>query len=147
MNEGNALVEVLDEENQVSHVWGSVLTTGHPHSSVPSTQFYKHIPPEDSEPIRARWLIAWCAKRALDEHVGVGTSKGKQRAADPATKEIDALLGDVIDDFVANVAKGNVDTNVFSDVGAASSSLPVKPHERNVRNREISEKENAIIKR
>ncbi|KAL1405778.1 hypothetical protein Q8F55_007451 [Vanrija albida] len=116
----------------------------YPHSSVPSEQFYRHIDTGIPEPIKARWLISWCAKRAMDEHMAEG--KGKRRAAD--ADEVDKLLGDVMDDFVSNLAKGNVDTNVFGDPTAASASaLNIRPHPRNVENRKTQEKENAVIKR
>jgi kinetochore protein Mis13/DSN1 len=79
---------------------------------VPSTSFYKHLPIDQPEPIKARWLISWCAKRALDEQLA-NSSKGKAKAEQ--SEEIDRLLSDVVEDFVSNVAKGNVDTNVFGE--------------------------------
>lgn len=129
----------------------------YPHSSVSPSQFYKHIPPDLPEPVKARWLIAWCARRTMDEHTS--KSKARQRAAPP--DEVDKLLGDVVDDFVASVAKGNLDTNIFpTDVsrlvapelqltsqGASTSAMPVRPHPRNVDNRATLEKEQAIIRR
>lgn len=81
----------------------------------------------------------------MDEHTA--ENKGKQRAAD--ADEIDKLVGDVFDEFVSNVAKGNVDTNVFGDssTAASASTLNIRPHPRNVENRKTQEKENAVIKR
>lgn len=126
----------------------------YPHSGIPSSQFYKHIPLDQPEPIKARWLISWCAKRAMDEHLG--NSKGKQRAKEP--DEVDKLLSDIIDDFVGAIAKGSVDTNVFGAPvgnlpcitdcqGATTSTISVRPHPKNVENRATLAKEEAIIKR
>lgn len=113
----------------------------YPHSSVQPHQFHRHIPVELPDPVKVRWLVSWCAKRAYEEH----TSKGKVRARDP---EADRLLGDVIDLFVANVAKGDIDTNIYdSDPTSASTSNGVRPHERNVENRATKAKEEGIIKR
>lgn len=36
-----------------------------PHSEVPSSEFYKHISAELTEPRRMRCLLGWCAQRAL----------------------------------------------------------------------------------
>lgn len=113
----------------------------YPHSSVKPHEFHRHIPVELPDPVKVRWLVSWCAKRAYEEHV----SKGKVRARDP---EADRLLGDVIDMFVANVAKGDVDTNIYdTDPTSTSASSGVRPHERNVENRATKAKEEGIIKR
>lgn len=79
----------------------------YPHSSVPSNQFYKHIPPDLPEPVKARWLIAWCAKRAMDERTG----KAKGEKPPVETDDVERLLGDVVGGFVASVARGDVDTS------------------------------------
>ena len=113
---------------------------------MPSTQFFKHIKQDLPEPIKARWLISWCARRALDEHTGIDSSKGKQRATE--TSEVDKLLGDIVGAFVANVAKGNVDTNVFGTAaGDEPGGMIIHPHPRNVDNRKLLEKENTLIRR
>lgn len=112
----------------------------YPHSSVQPHEFHRHIPVELPDPVKVRWLVSWCAKRAYEEH----SSKGKVRARDP---EADRLLGDVIDLFVANVAKGDVDTNIYDTVTSTSTSNGVRPHERNVENRATKAKEEGIIKR
>lgn len=112
----------------------------YPHSSVQPNEFYRHIPVELPDPVKVRWLVSWCAKRAFEEH----TSKGKVRARDP---EADRLLGDVIDLFVANVAKGDVDTNIYdTDPTSNSTSNGVRPHAKNVENRATKAKEESIIK-
>lgn len=113
----------------------------YPHSSVRFNEFYRHIPVELPDPVKVRWLVSWCAKRAYEEH----SSKGKVRARDP---DADRLLGDVIDLFVANVAKGDVDTNIYdTNPTSTSTSNGVRPHERNVDNRATKAKEEGIIKR
>ncbi|GMK54108.1 hypothetical protein CspeluHIS016_0106940 [Cutaneotrichosporon spelunceum] len=119
----------------------------YPHSTIPHTQFYKHLPPERPEPQKTSWLISWCGKRALEERTDSTHRKGRERAAKPDMSEIDRLLGDIMDDFSFKLAQGRVDTNVFAPPGESASSMPIKPHPRNVENRKAQERENAMIKK
>lgn len=61
--------------------------------------------------------------------------------------EIDRLLGSVLDDLSFKLAQGKVDTNVFAPPGEAFSAMPIRPHPRNVENRKVQERENAVIKK
>ena len=38
-----------------------------PHPDVAYEDFYKHIKADLPEPVRMKQLLAWCARRALDE--------------------------------------------------------------------------------
>lgn len=78
------------------------------------------------EPIRARHVIAWCAKRASDEETGKKSkTKSKER-----TTEGDKLINEIMDEVIMSLGKGNVDTNVFANVvcyptvHASRSSFP-----------------------
>lgn len=89
---------------------------GIPHSSVPSNTFYQHISATTPEPIRARHLLIWCTKRATDAALAPpakSKSKGKGRDETPRTEEGDKLLKDIMDDLMAKLGKGVVDTNIF----------------------------------
>ncbi|CAK9783906.1 unnamed protein product [Cutaneotrichosporon oleaginosum] len=119
----------------------------YPHSSIPHTHFYKHLPPERPEPQKSAWLISWCGKRALEERTDTSHRKGRERAAQPDMAQVDKLLSDIMGDFSFRLAQGRVDTNVFAPPGETASSMPIKPHPRNVENRKAQEKENAMIKK
>ena len=43
----------------------TTINTALPHSEVPSSEFYKHISAELTEPRRMRCLLGWCGQRAL----------------------------------------------------------------------------------
>ncbi|BEJ04958.1 hypothetical protein CcaverHIS641_0207750 [Cutaneotrichosporon cavernicola] len=119
----------------------------YPHSTISHTQFYRHLPPERPEPQKTAWLISWCGKRALEERIDATHRKGRERAAKPDMFEIDKLLGDIMDGFSFQLAQGRVDTNVFAPPGESGSSMPIKPHPRNVQNRKAQERENTMIKK
>ena len=68
--------------------------------------------------MRARHLLVWCAKRALDAAVAPPTphrtngnekSKGEDR-----TEQGDRLVKEIMEEFMANLGKGAIDTNVFA---------------------------------
>jgi kinetochore protein Mis13/DSN1 len=98
----------------------TVLTdVGIPHPTVESATFWKHITPTLPEPIRARHLLAWCAKRALDESVAPTRGPSKAKSKDKAKSEVrtdegDRLVKEIMEEFMANLGKGLVDTNIFS---------------------------------
>lgn len=85
---------------------------GIPHSSVDAKLFYTHLGSDMPEPIRARHMIAWTARRAADEETGKKSkTKGKER-----TSEGDRLINEIMEEVVMSLAKGNVDTNVFANI-------------------------------
>lgn len=70
------------------------------------------------EPIRARHLIAWCAKRAVDAETGKkNRSKGKER-----TDDGDRIINEIMEEFITSLGRGEVDTNVFAQVVRLSMS-------------------------
>ncbi|KAI8913716.1 Mis12-Mtw1 protein family-domain-containing protein [Entophlyctis helioformis] len=40
--------------------------TGHPHDSIPTDEYYRLIDAEQSDPVRMRQLLVWCAQKAMD---------------------------------------------------------------------------------
>jgi kinetochore protein Mis13/DSN1 len=98
----------------------TVLTdVGIPHPTVESATFWKHITPTLPEPIRARHLLVWCAKRALDESVAPTSGPSKGTSKDKTKSEVradegDRLVKEIMEEFMANLGKGLVDTNIFS---------------------------------
>lgn len=89
-----------------------MLMPGIPHSSVDSKLLYTHLGSQMPEPIRARHLIAWCAKRAVDAET---SKKGKSKAKD-RTDDGDRILNEIMDEFITGLGRGQVDTNVFADI-------------------------------
>lgn len=94
------------------------LTAGMPHASVKSKTFYTHISSTMPEPYRAKHLMIWCGQRATDAALqpidNKKSSKGKGKDETPRTAEGDQLLKQIMDDFLANLGKGIVQTNVLS---------------------------------
>jgi kinetochore protein Mis13/DSN1 len=86
-----------------------------PHSSVPSSTFYKHISPTLPEPIRAKHLLVWCAKRAPVVRGPTDTDLG------------DRLCRDIMDDLANLLGAGGVDTNVFADIVSLFQLIPLTP--------------------
>jgi kinetochore protein Mis13/DSN1 len=139
-----------------------------PHASVKASDFYMHIASTIPEPIRVRHLLIWCTQRATDAALlpvaESSKSRSKSKVIDetPRTAEGDRLLKDIMDDLLANFAKGGVDTNIFQKAvsrivradsfersvahlqSSSSGTVQLRPHPKNVANREIKEKSEAI---
>jgi kinetochore protein Mis13/DSN1 len=136
------------------------LTLGVPHDSVPSSLFYRHINQAVPEPVRAKHLLVFCAKRATDTKLAQAastSSKGKER--EPVAVEADRMTKDIMDEFMASMGKGKIPTNVFgvrTCIDGAddqdgpllfASALPMKPHPKNVENQALEAKINKSIER
>ncbi|ORX38323.1 Mis12-Mtw1 protein family-domain-containing protein [Kockovaella imperatae] len=119
-----------------------------PHSSVPTSMFYRHITPLIPEPIRARHLIAWCGKRAGDAEIAARLKKKRSgdSSSEQRTEDGDRILEGILEDFGLALGKGAIDTNVFAQKSAPPISS-LAPHPRNVANREIRAKEEEVIQR
>jgi len=93
---------------------------------VDSSTFYKHITPTLPEPLRARHLLVFCAKRALDAAIAtppLNRAKGKEKSKDEVrTQEGDRLVKEIMEEFLANLGKGGIDTNVFAPGVSALST-------------------------
>jgi kinetochore protein Mis13/DSN1 len=67
--------------------------------------------------------MVWCAKRATDAALAPALSsqskgKGKEKAHGSAaggvrTEEGDKMVRDIMDEFMGNLSRGLIDTNVF----------------------------------
>ncbi|KAL7422363.1 hypothetical protein Q5752_003009 [Cryptotrichosporon argae] len=120
----------------------------HPHSSVSTASFYKHIPNDTPDPVKARYLIAWVAKRALDAQTASSTSQAAASSSSGTrTAEGANLFGQIVDDFIGGLAKGRVDTNTFPQPGMPPPAMPLKPHVKNVLNKKEEKVMDQAIKR
>ena len=55
----------MDLKVSVTWAWIDFIAT--PHPDVAYEDFHKHIKADLPEPVRMKQLLAWCARRALDE--------------------------------------------------------------------------------
>jgi hypothetical protein len=100
---------------------------GVPHPAVPSEKWYKHIGSSFPEPVRVRHLLLWGLKKAalegeMPEQSGGGEksgrtsrsrSKGKGKETNKRTPEGDEIVKAIMDSVTAQLAKGEIDTNIF----------------------------------
>ncbi|RSH82300.1 hypothetical protein EHS25_006010 [Saitozyma podzolica] len=125
-----------------------------PHPTVETASFWKHISPTLPEPIRARHLLVYCAKRALDGSVPPATDALKGKSRDKAkggvrTDEGDRLVKEIMEEVMANLGKGLIDTNIFSQPfhGAVKSAVPLRSHPKNALNRLVEAETEKVFKR
>jgi hypothetical protein len=65
---------------KVSFCW-TELIVALPHPDVAHEDFHKHIKADLPEPVRMKQLLAWCARRALDEQKAKYASTESSNAA------------------------------------------------------------------
>lgn len=96
-----------------------------PHDTIPATEFYRHIDADQSDPVRMRQLLVWCAKRAKDALV-----KGSGVVPDNVDK--------VAEDIIRGLVSKQINTSWYhrSDRTALPGSMPqeTKPNPQNVLN-------------
>ncbi|WVF67485.1 hypothetical protein IAT40_002241 [Kwoniella sp. CBS 6097] len=137
---------------RASSSWGRGEITM-PHRSVDSKLFYRHIPVSYPDPIKARMLLVWCANRAVDDALkpssrrDKGKGKAKPTREEGITEEGDAMLKDIMDEFVREMNRGAVDTSVFGLPGQNATTPGLKPHPRNVSNRRVEAETSAGIRK
>ncbi|KAK4689186.1 kinetochore protein Mis13/DSN1, partial [Tremellales sp. Uapishka_1] len=121
-----------------------------PHHNVPYQEFYKHISVDIYEPRRLAQLLVWCAKRALDEAIASSPSqKGKEKAKEVRTEDGDRMIQQIMDEFMGNLTQGNVEIKLddrSAESNKVASAMPLRPHPKNVSNREAEMSMDAFIK-
>ncbi|WVQ95141.1 hypothetical protein IAU59_002235 [Kwoniella sp. CBS 9459] len=137
---------------RASSSWGRGEITM-PHKSVDSKLFYRHIPVSYPDPIKARMLLVWCANRAVEDALkpssrrDKGKGKEEPRREEGTTEEGDAMLKNIMDEFVRDLNRGAVDTSVFGLPGQDTTFPCLKPHPRNVSNRKVEAETSAAIRK
>jgi kinetochore protein Mis13/DSN1 len=131
--------------------------TALPHTSIPSSSFYKHIDADLPESLRLRQLLIWCAYRSmtappLPSSTLTPKSKSKQplnTAPDPSlptlTPQEAKFLREMQEEVIKRLAEGKIDTTLSSQSGGdvrgkGKSKEEAKtwriPNEQNVKNRQ-----------
>ena len=124
-----------------------------PHTAVKDSDLYKHVDVEQPEPQRARQLLIWCARRAMDEltEEQKQVSESRQGSSDPGkdppplSADDVKLLKGVEDEIIRMLAGGKLDTNVFSSNEDSEAPMELRENEQNVRNRAREVRFNAHI--
>lgn len=130
-----------------------------PHASVPSKTLYKHLGNDLPQTLRARHLVLWCLKRAMDADHATSQDiqkrderrrlKGKGKAKElPTTRQGDELVAAIMNDVLRGAAKGEIEDSIYAQPSgdtsaAASQKAPdsgLRPHPRNVSNRQVQER-------
>ncbi|KAI8832039.1 Mis12-Mtw1 protein family-domain-containing protein [Chytridium lagenaria] len=93
-----------------------------PHETIDPSEFYRHIDAEQSEPIRMRQLLIWCAKRAAPS------------ISIPTNPDINAILEKAKECIVQGLIDKSINTSWYhrSDTNVESGNK--KPNPRNVEN-------------
>jgi kinetochore protein Mis13/DSN1 len=108
-----------------------------PHESVPPERFYRHIDADLPEPVRARHLLVWCARRAAVrkpvDAKGKGTSK--------LNSQDQALVASIQDRVLKQLMDLRIDIPLYEtgkEKKQANQRLEDDP--ANIRNREAKER-------
>jgi kinetochore protein Mis13/DSN1 len=93
---------------------------GVPHPAVPSEKWYKHIGASYPEPVRVRHLLLWGLKKAAlegeaaqGEKSGRKGSRSKGKGKEKRTSEGDEIVREIMEAVTAQMARGEIDTNIF----------------------------------
>lgn len=94
----------------------------------------------------------YCAKRTADMSVAPVSSKSKRKAKatdEVRTDEGDRLVSEIMEQFMSNLGKGLIETNVFAgpDRDPRNTLSGLRPHPRNESNRIVKAYDDAAIKR
>ncbi|GAB7365619.1 hypothetical protein MBLNU230_g6687t1 [Neophaeotheca triangularis] len=117
-----------------------------PHPEVPTSEFYKHISADLTEPRRMRCLLGWCSNRALPPKPSAPTSRGPE-----AQMEFQALQAARV--IQAELAQDLVSRGILSDWFSRDETADVKttvkkaPNPRNVTNASKAEELEAELER
>ena len=123
-----------------------------PHTAVRDSNLYKHIDIEQPEPQRAKQLLIWCSRRAMDE-LTEEQSAARQGSSNPGKDPPPVIADDVKllkgveDEIIRMLAEGKLDTNVFSSPEDPGGPEQLKENEQNVRNKAREVRFNAHIQK
>ncbi|KFH62618.1 hypothetical protein MVEG_12010 [Podila verticillata NRRL 6337] len=103
-----------------------------PHPSVDPKSFYRHISADEPPPVRMKQLMAWCARKTIDNN---GEKRNETGQARSATALKIARL--VEEEALAMLMSGKFSVSWYSrpaDIGSSKKDKPKKPHAQNVSN-------------
>lgn len=111
-----------------------------PHESVPSDRFYRHIDADLPEPVRARHLLVWCARRAAAQKMMEGsTSKGK--GTSKLSSQDQAMVASIQDKVLKQLMDLRIDIPLY-ETGREKKNTDQRLEDdpANIRNREAKER-------
>lgn len=116
-----------------------------PHPDIPATEFYKHISEALPDPVRMKQLLAWCARRIMDDSkrpVVDSTETAEQIQAAQIAKTIEEeVLKDLIDNKIT--------TSWYHRDEQDEDHTEKRPHPQNIANaqklKEIEERLQALL--
>lgn len=102
-----------------------------PHPDIPASEFYKHISEELPDPVRMKQLLAWCARRSIDESKTRPSLHGAEtdeqiQAANIARTIEEEVLKDLIENKIT--------TSWYHQPDHPLATLEKRPHPQNVNN-------------
>ncbi|KAF1823753.1 uncharacterized protein K489DRAFT_379747 [Dissoconium aciculare CBS 342.82] len=104
-----------------------------PHSEVPTSEFYKHISADLTEPRRMRCLLGWCGTRAL---LPSSDSVQSSNAAESSEAKARAIARTIQEDLSSELVTNGFFSDWFSRDESTPPQLPVRkrPNPRNLAN-------------
>lgn len=115
-----------------------------PHPDIPASEFYKHISEDLPDPVRMKQLLAWCARRSIDDSKMRPSLHGSEtdeqiQAANIARTIEEEVLKDLIDNKIT--------TSWYHQPDQPADVLEKRPHPQNVNNAtKMKEMEERIAK-
>ncbi|CCG82206.1 Kinetochore protein mis13 [Taphrina deformans PYCC 5710] len=102
-----------------------------PHPDIPASEFYKHISEDLPDPVRMKQLLAWCARKSIDDSKSRPSLHGKEtdeqiQAANIARTIEEEVLKDLIENKIT--------TSWYHQPDQPLTVLEKKPHPQNVNN-------------
>lgn len=134
IDEGRGNGECLKVDNRVRvATCANAISTALPHVEVPTSEFFKHISADLTEPRRMRCLLGWCGSRALPPKPDAPQTKSKEANAEFQALQAARVIQEELS--LDLVSKGTL-SDWFSrdDEPQAQASLVKKPNPRNVAN-------------
>lgn len=102
-----------------------------PHPDVPSSDFYKHISAELPEPVRMKQLLAWCARRSIDE------SRTRQSAYDTGSAEQTQaanIARTIEEEVLKDLVENRITTSWYNQPVKENIKQATRPHPQNIKN-------------
>ena len=110
-----------------------------PHPDVPASEYYRHISTDLPDPVRMKQLLAWCARRTIDDaknrKVDVGAD-GVKGAGDKNEERIQAvaIARTIEEEVLKDLIDNKIATSWYQRTEETSTQVEKKPHPKNEAN-------------
>jgi hypothetical protein len=87
-----------------------------PHTDVQYEDFHTHISRDISQPLRARYLMMWCIKRAMakEKKPSKESEKTGKSSTVEHTAEGDEMVASIMQELLRVQAAGDIEDSIFS---------------------------------